>query len=350
MQPGTATTARKRLLVALSGEPIRPPPVWLMRQAGRYLPEYRALRAREPDFLRFCLTPKLAVEATMQPIRRFGLDAAILFSDILVLPHALGHPVRFTAGDGPVLERLERPEQVEALDLARARSVWAPVAETIRRLRAALPPGVALIGFAGAPFTVAAYMAEGETSRDFGRARRLAFAAPDLFADLMDRLEQATLEYLSAQAEAGAEALMLFDSWAGVLAPAQFRRWVIAPAARLAAALKARFPAVKVIGFPRGAGAMLPEYATASGMHGVGVDTATPVAWAAGVLPPGMAGQGNIDPMALAAGGAALAQEVDALIAAIAGRPWVVNLGHGIVPETPPEHVVALVERVRSAA
>lgn len=343
-------TTGKPLLVALAGEVVRPAPVWLMRQAGRYLPEYRALRAREPDFLRFCLTPKLATEVTLQPIRRFGLDGAILFSDILVPPFALGHGVRFVEGEGPVLERVTSRAQVEALDLSRARGVWAPVMETVRRLRGALPPGVTLIGFAGAPFTVAAYMVEGGGSRDFAEARRMAFAEPGLFGALVARLEEATIDYLSAQAEAGAEALMLFDSWAGVLSPAQFRRWVIEPTARIAAALRARFPAVPLIGFPRGAGPMLGDYAEGTGAQAVGLDTALPAAWAARILPAGVTGQGNLDPMALVAGGAALAEEVATLMRAVAGRPWVVNLGHGIVPQTPPEHVAELVALVRAAS
>lgn len=344
------TNSRKPFLAALSGQVVRPAPVWLMRQAGRYLPEYRAVRAREPDFLRFCLTPKLATEVTLQPIRRFGFDAAILFSDILVPPYALGHGVRFAEGEGPVLERLSTAAQVEALDLRRAREVWSPVMETVRRLRGALPPATALLGFAGAPFTVAAYMIEGGGSRDFAAARTLAFAEPGLFAALIARLEEATIDYLTGQAEAGAEALMLFDSWAGVLSPAQFRRWVIAPTARVAAALRARFPAVRLIGFARGAGPMLVEYAEAAGVQAVGVDTAMPAAWAARTLPAGITGQGNLDPMALVAGGPALAEEIATLLRAVAGRPWVVNLGHGIVPQTPPEHVAALVEMVRAAS
>ncbi|GIX09422.1 uroporphyrinogen decarboxylase [Elioraea sp.] len=345
-----ATITGKPLLAALAGEAVRPAPVWLMRQAGRYLPEYRALRAREPDFLRFCLTPKLATEVTLQPIRRFGLDGAILFSDILVPPFALGHGVRFVEGEGPVLERVTGRAQVEALDLPRARGVWAPVMETVRRLRGALPPGVTLIGFAGAPFTVAAYMVEGGGSRDFAEARRMAFAEPGLFGALVARLEEATIDYLSAQAEAGAEALMLFDSWAGVLSPAQFRRWVIGPTARIAAALRARFPAVPLIGFPRGAGPMLGDYAEGTGLQAVGLDTVLPAAWAARILPAGVTGQGNLDPMALVAGGDALAEEVTTLMRAVAGRPWVVNLGHGIVPQTPPEHVAELVALVRAAS
>lgn len=338
----------KPLLAALAGQTMTPPPVWLMRQAGRYLPEYRKVRAEAPDFLAFCLAPDLATEVTLQPIRRYGFDAAILFSDILVPPFALGHPVRFEAGEGPVLGRVTGMAEIEALDLGRARAVWAPVMETVRQVRAALPRQVALIGFAGAPFTVAAYMVEGGGSRDFAAARRMAYAEPALFGALMGRLEEATLHYLLEQAEAGAEALMLFDSWAGVLSPTQFRSWVIEPTARLVRALRARFPDVPVIGFPRGAGPMLAEYAACTGVNAVGVDTAVPVEWVVRTLPKDFAGQGNIDPMALVAGGEALRREVRGLLGHIRQRPWIVNLGHGIVPETPPDHVAELLAIVRS--
>jgi len=342
------TPPRKPLLTVLAGEPVSPPPIWLMRQAGRYLPEYRKVRAEAPDFLSFCLSPDLATEVTLQPIRRYGLDAAILFSDILIPPFALGHPVRFEAGEGPVLARVTGQADIDALDMGRAREAWAPVMETVRQLRAALPPQIALIGFAGAPFTVASYMVEGGGSRDFARARHMAYADACLFEALVARLEEATLGYLLEQAEAGAEVLMLFDSWAGVLSPSQFRSWVIEPTARLVRALRARFPHVPVIGFPRGAGPMLADYAAATGVNAVGVDTATPASWAARVVPAGTAGQGNLDPMALVAGGIALRREAEALVADVQGRPWIVNLGHGIVPETPPEHVATLLEIVRS--
>ncbi|MDW8444545.1 MAG: uroporphyrinogen decarboxylase [Acetobacteraceae bacterium] len=338
----------KPLLEVLAGRPVDPPPVWLMRQAGRYLPEYRAVRAEARDFLAFCLSPELAAEVTLQPIRRYRLDAAILFSDILVPPFALGHPVRFEAGEGPVLARVTGRADIEALDLARARDVWAPVMETVRRLRRTLPPEVTLIGFAGAPFTVAAYMVEGGGSRDFAAARRMAYAEAEVFAALVSRLEEATLAYLLDQAEAGAEALMLFDSWAGVLSPSQFRAWVIEPTARLVQALRERFPALPIIGFPRGAGPMLADYAATTKVNAVGVDTAMPAAWAARMLPAGTAGQGNLDPMALVAGGRALQAETEALLADTRGRPWIVNLGHGIVPETPPDHVAELLAIVRS--
>jgi len=342
-----AATRLKPLLAALAGEPVRPPPLWLMRQAGRYLPEYRALRARAPDFLGFCLSPELAAEATLQPVRRFRPDAAILFADILVLPHALGHPVRFEAGEGPVLERLATRAQLDRLDAARALEVAAPVSETVRQVRAALPPEVALIGFAGAPFTVAAYMAEGGGSRDFAHAKRLMYGDPALFEALMDRLVEATIAYLSAQAEAGAEALMLFDSWAGVLSPAMFDRHVIVPTARIAAALKARFPQLRLIGFPRQAGGSLVAYAEGAGVDAVGLDTAVPPAWAARALPRTVTLQGNLDPLALVAGGEALREETEALLEAIGDRAWIFNLGHGVVPETPPEHVAELIALVR---
>ncbi len=343
------TGPTKPLLAVLAGQTAHPPPIWLMRQAGRYLPEYRKVRAEAPDFLAFCLAPELATEVTLQPIRRYAFDAAILFSDILVPPFALGHPVRFEAGEGPVLARVTGRADIEALDLARARSVWAPVMETVRRLRAALPPQVALIGFAGAPFTVAAYMVEGGGSRDFAAARRMAYAQPELFAALVARLEEATLAYLCEQAEAGAEALMLFDSWAGVLSPSQFRTWVMAPTARLVCALRARFPHLPIIGFPRGAGPMLADYVATTGVNAAGVDTALPAAWVAAMLPAGKAGQGNLDPMALVAGGAALRQEAERLLQDIRDKPWIFNLGHGIVPETPPDHVAELIAIVRSA-
>jgi len=341
-------TRTKPFLAALSGEAVRPAPLWLMRQAGRYLPEYRALRAEAPDFLAFCLDPALAAEATLQPIRRFHPDAAILFADILVLPYALGHPVRFEAGEGPVLERLATEAQLARLDLARAAEVAAPVAETVRRVSAALPGDVALIGFAGSPFTVAAYMAEGGGSRDFAHAKRLMYGAPALFDALMDRLVEATIAYLSAQVEAGAEAIMLFDSWAGVLSPAMFDRHVIVPTARITAALRARHPGLRLIGFPRQAGASLIAYAEGAGVDAVGLDTAVPPAWAAEALPRTVTLQGNLDPLALVAGGEALREETEVVLEAMGRRPWVFNLGHGVVPETPPEHVAALIAQVRA--
>ena len=344
--------ATKPLLRTLAGEAVWPPPMWLMRQAGRYLPEYRAVRAGVADFIALCTSPALAADVTLQPIRRYGFDAAILFSDILILPWALGHGLTFKEGEGPVLPRLRDAAGVDALSPARVADAVAPVMETVRRVRAGLIaegfPQTALIGFAGAPFTVACYMVEGGGSRDFAATRAMAYADPALFRRLMDVLTEATIGYLSAQVDAGAEVLMLFDSWAGVLAPGLFRTHVIAPAARIATALRQRHPDIPLIGFPRLAGLMVGEYA-GTGVNAIGIDTSMDLTRAAAAIPACIALQGNLDPMALVAGGAALASETDAILGAMRGRPFVFNLGHGIVPQTPPEHVAALVERVRGA-
>jgi uroporphyrinogen decarboxylase len=339
----------KPLLRALEGEPVWPPPLWLMRQAGRYLPEYRALRAKAGDFIALCTNPPLAAEATLQPIRRYGFDGAILFSDILMLPWALGHGLRYAEGEGPVLPRLSEDAQVDALDRGRLPGAIAPILETVRLVRGALDDRTALIGFAGGPFTVACYMIEGGGSKDFAATRRMAYAQPALFARLMQVLTEATIDYLLAQVSAGAEVAMLFDSWAGVLAPALFRAHVTAPARRIVGALRSRHPGLPVIGFPRLAGTMLGDYATMSGVSGVGMDTATDPARAQWLVPRRTALQGNLDPLALVAGGRAMADEADAILLAMRGRPFIFNLGHGIVPETPPDHVAALVERVRAA-
>ena len=345
-----AVVSQKPLIRALQGEAVWPPPLWLMRQAGRYLPEYRAIRATVPDFIALCTTPHLAAEVTLQPIRRYQFDAAILFSDILILPWALGHGLAFKEGEGPVLPRLRDAAGVAALNPARVADAVAPIMETVRRVRAGLTAegfeSTALIGFAGAPFTVACYMVEGGGSRDFAVTRALAYADPALFARLMDVLIEATIEYLTAQAEAGAEALMLFDSWAGVLSPSLFRAHVVAPTRRIVSALRQRFPSVPIIGFPRLAGVMLAEYA-ATGANAIGLDTGMDPVRAAAMLPPGIALQGNLDPMALVAGGDSMLREVDTVLSAMRGRPFVFNLGHGIVPHTPPEHVAALVASVR---
>ncbi len=338
----------KRLLQALAGEAVWPPPIWLMRQAGRYLPEYRAVRAGVRDFVALCTTPALAAEVTLQPLRRFGMDAAILFSDILILPWALGRALDFVEGEGPRLPPLTTAAEVDALDPARLPAALAPVLETIERVRAGVG-AAALIGFAGAPFTVACYMVEGQGSRDFAAARLMAWREPALFGRLMATLTEATIASLDAQIAAGAEAVMLFDSWAGLLPPGEFRRHVIAPAARIVAALRARHPAVPVIGFPRLAGLLLGEYAAGSRVQGLGLDTAAEPALAARLVAAEVALQGNLDPLALLAGGAALAAETAAILAAMRGRPFVFNLGHGILPATPPDHVAALVAQVRGA-
>jgi uroporphyrinogen decarboxylase len=337
----------KPLVRALRGERLDVPPIWLMRQAGRYLPEYLALRARAPDFLTFCLTPELAAEVTLQPIRRFGFDAAIVFSDILVVPHALGQRVAFREGEGPVLEPVRDERDVRKLEAARVAERTAPVRETLRQVRAALPSDVALIGFAGAPWTVASYMVEGGTSRDFARTKRWAFADPTGFAGLIDCLVSATTSYLLGQIEAGAEAVQLFDSWAGVLPESEFRRWVIEPTARIVTALKARHPTVPIIGFPRGAGVLYEVYAGDTGVDAVSLDSTVPLTWAREHLQARHALQGNLDPVLLLAGGPAMAAAARAIVAALRGGPFVFNLGHGILPETPPETVARLVEVVR---
>jgi uroporphyrinogen decarboxylase len=336
----------------LSGEAVWPPPVWLMRQAGRYLPEYRAVRAGAKDFIAVCTTPALAAEVTLQPIRRYGFDAAILFSDILMLPWALGHGLEYREGEGPVLPALRDEAGVAVLDPAAVADRVAPIMETVRLVRAGLVgegfADTTLIGFAGAPFTVACYMVEGGGSKDFPHVRGMAYEQPALFQRLMDVLTEASIEYLSAQVTAGAEALMLFDSWAGVLSPSLFRAHCVAPVKRIVSALKARHPEVPVIGFPRLAGLMAREYA-ATGVDGVGVDTGSDIAVVASMLPAHVAVQGNLDPLAVVAGRAAMVGEVAPILDAMRGRPFIFNLGHGIVPQTPPEHVAELLELVRGA-
>ena len=342
----------KPLLRALGGESVWPPPLWLMRQAGRYLPEYKQVRAQAGDFVTLCTTPAMAAEVTLQPIRRYGFDAAILFSDILMVPWAMGQPLRFMEGEGPMLEPVRDAAAINALRSTGVAERAAPIMETVRRVRAGLDaesPRTALIGFAGSPFTVACYMVEGRGSRDFAHPRTMAHADPALFGKLIRMLVDATADYLVAQAEAGAEALMLFDSWAGLLPPAQFRRWVIEPTATLVRTLRKRLPpSMPLIGFPRLAGPMLGEYAARAGVQGVGMDTAMDPRWAATAVPDTLALQGNLDPLALIAGGMALEVEARAILGAMRGRPFVFNLGHGIEKTTPPEHVAALVRVVRS--
>ena len=342
----------KPLLQVLAGHPVWPPPVWLMRQAGRYLPEYREVRARAGDFIALCTAPELAAEVTLQPIRRYGFDAAILFSDILMVPWALGHGLRFAEGEGPILPQLRDQKGVDALDITRLTEEIRPILETVRRVRSGLAKEgfhqTSLIGFAGSPFTVACYMVEGGGSKDFSVTRRMAYADPALFAQLIDILTQATIVYLTAQIEAGAETVMLFDSWAGVLSPSLFRTHVIAPTRHIVRTLRQRFPAIPIIGFPRLAGSLLAEYAEKTGVNAVAMDTATDPAQAAKIVPNHIAIQGNLDPMALLAGGNALAHETRSILTAIRGRPAIFNLGHGIVPQTPPDHVAKLLELVRA--
>jgi uroporphyrinogen decarboxylase len=323
-----------------------------MRQAGRYLPEYRAVRAQAGDFVALCTTPERAAEVTLQPIRRFGMDGAILFSDILMVPWALGQGLRFAEGEGPLLEPLRDAAAIAGLRRDGAVQRAAPIFETVARVAEGLRrdhPRTALIGFAGAPFTVACYMVEGRGGGEFAEARRMAFRDPALFGQLIDTVSAATIDYLATQVAAGAEALMLFDSWAGLLSPPQFRRWCVAPTAAIFAALRARCPGVPLIGFPRLAGPLAAEYAAATAPDAVAIDTAMDPAWASAAIPAPRALQGNLDPQALVAGGAALASETQAILSAMRGRPFVFNLGHGIVPPTPPEHVAQLTALLRAA-
>jgi uroporphyrinogen decarboxylase len=331
----------KALLRVLQGERLDPPPWWLMRQAGRYLPEYRALRARARDFLELCLTPALAAEATLQPLRRFGMNAAILFADILLVPYALGQRVGY-GEEGPVLDPIAESAGLAGLHLDGVVPRLEPVCETVRLCRAALPTETALIGFAGSPWTVATYMVEGGASKDFRLIKSWAYRDPNGFAALIELLTEATIDYLSAQIMAGAEAVQLFDSWAGILSETGFERWVIDPTRKIVAALKQRFPEVPVIGFPRGAGLFYERYAAETGVGAVSLDTTVPLGFARNRLQPRLAVQGNLDPVLLVVGGAALEQAVRELRTALGGGPFVFNLGHGVLPQTPPENVAAL--------
>ncbi|HLG90265.1 MAG TPA: uroporphyrinogen decarboxylase [Alphaproteobacteria bacterium] len=340
--------ANKPFLAALGGKNIRPAPIWLMRQAGRYLPEYRALREKARDFLDFCFTPELAIEATVQPIRRYGLDAAILFSDILTVPWALGQKVAFVEGEGPKLEPLRTPADLDRLRHEDVPGKLQPVYDTVAGVAQLLPKGTALIGFAGAPWTVAAYMVEGNGSRDFAQAKGWAMADPDGFGRLIAALVDATVTHLGAQIAAGAEAVQLFDSWAGVLGEAEFRRWVIQPTRSIVDRLQKRYPGIRIIGFPRGAGGMLGPYAREAGVTVVGLDTQAPLDWAISQVPRSMPLQGNLDPVALVTGGPVLRDRTRAILDAMQGRPFVFNLGHGVPMTTPPEHVAELVRLVRA--
>ena len=338
----------KTLLRALRGERQAVPPVWLMRQAGRYLPEYRELRAQAKGFLDLCYTPDLAVEVTLQPIRRYGFDAAILFSDILVVPDALGQKVWFEEGVGPRLEALEHAADLQRLSREGLHEKLAPVYETLRRLSRELPAETTLIGFAGAPWTVASYMLEGSSSKDFAAGKRWAYGAPEDFQQLIDLLVEATGDYLIAQIDAGAEAVQIFDSWAGVWPEAQLRRWCLEPVTALVARVKRQRPGVPVIVFPRGAGLLYRDYAETCGADALGLDTTVPLGWARENLQSSVCLQGNLDPQVLVAGGAALRRAIADILEGLGNGPFVFNLGHGIVPETPPAHVEEMMEQIRS--
>ena len=334
------------LLRTLKGEIIAPRPVWLMRQAGRYLPEYRALRALKGGFLELVYDSDAAAEVTLQPIRRFGFDGAILFSDILIVPYALGQDLEFLTGEGPRLSPALLDRSFAVLESVPAR--LAPIYDTVAKVKAGLGAEQTLLGFAGSPWTVATYMVAGEGSRDQYDTRLMAYEDPQAFQTIIDAITTMTVDYLAGQIRAGAEAVQLFDSWSGSLAPAQFERWVIAPTAAVVSALKQRFPEVPVIGFPKGAAEKIPAYARETGIDAIGLDETIDPLWAAGALPESMPVQGNFDPLLLRAGGEDLERQAVAVLNCFADRPHIFNLGHGIGKDTPIAHVERLIAAVRS--
>ncbi len=340
--------ADKPMLEALRGEKPEKVPFWLMRQAGRYLPEYREIRAKAGGFLDLVYNPALAAEVTLQPLRRFGMDAAILFSDILVIPHALGQRLEFIEGDGPKLEPVRSPDDLAKIKFDDA--VIDPVCETVSRVRNQLRTegfsDTVLIGFAGAPWTVATYMVEGGGSREMIHVKSWAYRDPEGFGRLIDVITDATIHYLSRQVEAGAEVLQLFDSWAGVLDDDGYERWVIAPTKRIVQALRKKYPGVPVIGFPRGSGALYKRYAEEAGVNALGIDTQIPLLFAQ-ELQQKIPVQGNLDPVCLLAGGDTLKKRAAEILDALSGGPFIFNLGHGVIKETPPEHVEQLAAIIR---
>jgi uroporphyrinogen decarboxylase len=343
----TSDVPARPLLKALDGHRCDIPPIWLMRQAGRYLPEYRAVRGQFAAFLDLCYTPKWAAEVTLQPIRRFGFDAAILFSDILVVPDALGQTVWFEPGEGPRLDALTTEDGIAALDRERAERHLEPVFETVARVREQLPPETALIGFCGAPWTVATYMVGGRGSPDQRAARLWAYREPDAFARLIDVLVETSVNYLVGQLSAGADAVQIFDSWAANLGDGEFERWVIEANCRVVEGVRALNPNARIIGFPRGAGLRSTAYVRQTGVDAIGLDSMVPLEFAARELQAEVTVQGNLDPLALLAGEKALDVGVARIVESLSGGPFIFNLGHGILPETPVDHVERLISRVR---
>jgi uroporphyrinogen decarboxylase len=342
------TAPTKTILRALAGETLPVPPVWLMRQAGRYLPEYRATREKAGSFLDLCYNPELAAEVTLQPIRRYGFDAAILFADILLVPQALGADLWFATGEGPRLSTITGAQDLERLKpVGAVHETLAPVYETVRILRRELPAETTLIGFAGAPWTVATYMIAGKGTPDQAPARRLMYGDPATFEALLDRITDATIAYLLAQIEAGAEVVKIFDSWAGALPGPHFEKYAIDPARRIVQAIRAAHPGVPVIGFPRGAGGNYAAFADATGVEGLAIDTSVDPAWAARALQPHACVQGNLDPLLMVLGGDRLRAEARRIVEAFSGGPHIFNLGHGITPEANPDHVHQLLEAIR---
>lgn len=343
MQAGERAIVR-----VLNGETLSPPPLWLMRQAGRYLPEYRQTRAEAGSFLDLCYNPELATEVTLQPIRRYGFDAAILFSDILVIPDALGRNVTFNVGHGPQMDPID-PDAIARLSPEGVSAHLSPVIETVARIRAALPVETALLGFCGAPWTVATYMIAGKGTPDQAPARLFAYRHPEIFVRLLDFLADVSADYLVEQIDAGADAVQIFDSWAGVLGESEFDAYAVRPVRRMIQSIRARRPQAKVIAFAKGAGLLLRKYRQQTGSDAIGLDWSVPLSFAAELQKDG-AVQGNLDPMRVVAGGNALDEGIDAIVDVLGNGPLIFNLGHGITPEANPDHVAQLVERVRAAA
>jgi len=344
----TIESGNKLFLRAFRNEATERPPFWLMRQAGRYLPEYLEVRATTSSFLEFCYTPEKAVEVTLQPLRRYNFDAAILFCDILVIPDALGQKVEFVKGEGPQLEPIRDVEGLKKLSLDHLHSHLAPVYETVSRLSKEIPETTTLIGFAGAPWTVATYMVEGRGGTDYGNIKSWAADRPEEFSQLMDMLVEATTAYLIEQVRHGAEVIQMFDTWAGVLEGDQYEKWVIAPTKRIVDGIKAQFPDVPVIGFPKGSGELYEAYVEKTGVDGVGLDMDVDLDWAAEKLQPKCLVQGNLDNQLLVKGGPEMEERIKTILTKLGNGPFIFNLGHGIVPETPPENVARLAEIVHN--
>ena len=335
------------LLESLKGKISDRPPCWLMRQAGRYLPEYRTLREKAGSFLQLCLSPEMATDITLQPIRRFGLDGAIIFSDILIVPYGLGQALRFEEGRGPILDAVTGASELGKLSWDTHSAKIEPTYEAIERTRKELADDVALIGFAGAPWTVATYMIEGGSSKDYATTKKWAYGDPTGFASLVDILVDATVRHLSRQIEAGVQVVKLFDSWSGVLAPDEFKRWTVDPIRQIAERLRAIHRDIPIVGFPRGAGVLYQYFVENAGVDAVALDTNVPTYWAARHLQKSMPVQGNLDPVALVVGGAVMEKSVRRIRGDLSSGPFIFNLGHGVLPITPPEHVDALVRMLR---
>ena len=343
IQNNYKTTCQNKLLTVLGGQKISPPPVWMMRQAGRYLPEYRSLRAQAGSFLKLCLTPELACEVTLQPIRRFSLDAAIVFSDILLVPYALGEKLEFREGVGPLLSPVRSSRDLKGLKLALERV--SPVGRTLELCKTALPPGVSLIGFVGAPWTVASYMIAGGSEKGQLTSRRCAFEEPTFLDDLFEILTEAIVAFLKLQVSSGAQVVQIFDSWAGVLHEEAFERWCLKPIQRIVRAFKEEFPHIPIIGYPRGVGSLYERFSRESEVDAVGLDETVSPLWAVETLSCPV--QGNLDPALLLAGGPLMRAAIAARLEAFGQKPYIFNLGHGIFPQTPIAHVEEMVRLVR---